>query len=99
LTALRYSKWFPARHTVELLNIRAASCNMPQASSLLAFALIWFGLVLTPGPNRIYLILRSIAQGRTAGLVSLGGGALGFVFYMLCAALGVTALLFAVPYA
>ncbi len=72
---------------------------MPQASSLLAFALISFGLVLTPGPNMIYLISRSITQGRTAGLVSLGGVALGFVFYMLCAAFGVTALLFAIPYA
>jgi threonine/homoserine/homoserine lactone efflux protein len=72
---------------------------MPHASSLLAFALISFGLVLTPGPNMIYLISRSIAQGRTAGLVSLGGVALGFVFYMLCAAFGVTALLFAIPYA
>jgi threonine/homoserine/homoserine lactone efflux protein len=33
-----------------------------------------------------------------AGLVSLGGVALGFVFYMLSAAFGLTALLFAVPY-
>ena len=32
-------------------------------------------------------------------LVSLGGVALGFVFYMLCAAFGITALLFAIPYA
>jgi threonine/homoserine/homoserine lactone efflux protein len=72
---------------------------MPQTSSLLAFALISLGLVLTPGPNVIYLISRSITQGRTAGLVSLGGVALGFVVYMLCAAFGVTALLFAVPYA
>ena len=31
--------------------------------------------------------------------MSLGGVALGFVFYMLCAAFGITALLFAVPYA
>jgi threonine/homoserine/homoserine lactone efflux protein len=31
--------------------------------------------------------------------VSLGGVALGFIFYMLCAAFGITALLFAVPYA
>src|SRR5260370_21819762 len=72
---------------------------MPQASSLLAFALISLGLVLTPGPNMIYLISRSITQGRAAGIVSLGGVALGFVFYMLCAAFGITALLFAVPYA
>ena len=34
-----------------------------------------------------------------AGLISLGGVVLGFVFYMLCAAFGITALLFAVPYA
>jgi threonine/homoserine/homoserine lactone efflux protein len=72
---------------------------MPHASSLLAFALISFGLVLTPGPNMIYLVSRSITQGRAAGIMSLGGVALGFVFYMLCAAFGVTALLLAVPYA
>src|SRR3982074_1851563 len=72
---------------------------MPHLSSLLGFALVSLGMVLTPGPNMIYLISRSIAQGRTAGLVSLGGVALGFVFYMLCAAFGVTALLFAIPYA
>jgi len=72
---------------------------MPQTSSLLAFALISLGLVLTPGPNMIYLISRSITQGPAAGIVSLGGVALGFVFYMLCAAFGITALLFAVPYA
>ncbi|STR34240.1 lysine exporter protein LysE/YggA [Klebsiella grimontii] len=47
----------------------------------------------------IYLISRSLCQGRRAGLVSLGGVALGFVFYMLCAAFGITALIFAVPYA
>lgn len=72
---------------------------MPEISSLLAFALIALGMVLTPGPNMVYLISRSICQGRTAGLISLGGVALGFVFYMLCAALGITAIVMAVPYA
>src|SRR5207244_6642294 len=72
---------------------------MPHLSSLLAFALVSFGMVLTPGPNMIYLISRSITQGPAAGIVSLGGVALGFVFYMLCAAFGITALIFAVPYA
>src|ERR1700754_4116031 len=72
---------------------------MPHLSSLLAFALLSLGMVLTPGPNMIYLISRSISQGRVAGLISLGGVALGFLFYMFCAALGITALLFAVPYA
>jgi threonine/homoserine/homoserine lactone efflux protein len=72
---------------------------MPHTSSVLAFALVSLGIVLTPGPNMIYVISRSITQGASAGLVSLGGVALGFVFYMLCAAFGITALLFAVPYA
>lgn len=72
---------------------------MPETSNLVAYALISLGMVLTPGPNMIYLISRSICQGRMAGLISLGGVALGFLFYMLCAALGITALLLAVPYA
>jgi threonine/homoserine/homoserine lactone efflux protein len=72
---------------------------MPSSAALLAFALVALAMVLTPGPNMIYLISRSITQGRMAGLISLGGVALGFVFYMLCAAFGITALLFAVPYA
>jgi len=72
---------------------------MPELSNLAAFALIALGMVLTPGPNMIYLISRSLSQGPLAGLVSLGGVALGFVFYILCAAFGITALVLAVPYA
>ena len=72
---------------------------MPETSHLLAFAFIALGMVLTPGPNMIYLVSRSISQGPAAGLVSLGGVALGFVIYMLLAAFGITALLMAVPYA
>src|ERR1700744_6089165 len=72
---------------------------MPHLAALLGFALVSFGLVLTPGPNMIYLISRSLTQGPAAGLFSLGGVALGFVFYMLCAAFGITALLLAIPYA
>lgn len=72
---------------------------MPEISSLLAFALICLGMVLTPGPNMIYLISRSIVQGHLAGLISLCGVILGFIVYMLCAAFGITALLFTVPYA
>jgi threonine/homoserine/homoserine lactone efflux protein len=72
---------------------------MPTTANLLAFAAVSFGMVLTPGPNMIYLISRSICQGRVAGLISLGGVALGFVFYMLSAAFGITALLLVVPYA
>lgn len=72
---------------------------MPDLSHLLAFAVIALGMVLTPGPNMIYLVSRSICQGRMAGLISLFGVALGFVVYMLCAATGITAIVVAVPYA
>lgn len=72
---------------------------MPTATNLIAFGLVALGMVLTPGPNMIYLISRSICQGRRAGLISLCGVAAGFLFYMVCAAIGLTALVLAVPYA
>ncbi|TAL54378.1 LysE family translocator [Pandoraea sp.] len=72
---------------------------MPTLSHLIAFGLVALGMALTPGPNMIYLISRSICQGPKAGLVSLAGVALGFVIYLLCAAFGITALLMAVPFA
>jgi threonine/homoserine/homoserine lactone efflux protein len=72
---------------------------MPELSNLVAFSFIALGMVLTPGPNMIYVISRSISQGRRAGLISLGGVGIGFIFYMLCAAFGITGLVMAVPYA
>lgn len=72
---------------------------MISLTALAAFGAVALGMVLTPGPNMAYLVSRSICQGRTAGLISLVGVALGFVTYMLLAAFGITALVFAVPYA
>jgi threonine/homoserine/homoserine lactone efflux protein len=68
-------------------------------ATLAAFGAIALGMVLTPGPNMAYLVSRTICQGRAAGLVSLGGVAVGLVVYMLLAAFGITALLLAVPLA
>jgi threonine/homoserine/homoserine lactone efflux protein len=72
---------------------------MPTSTSLAAFALIALAMVLTPGPNMIYLLSRSVLQGRAAGLISLLGVILGFLVYMLGAALGLTGILLAVPLA
>ena len=72
---------------------------MPDTTAWIGFALIALGMVLTPGPNMIYLVSRSISQGPLAGLISLGGVALGFVFWIIAAAFGITALLIAIPYA
>ena len=72
---------------------------MPSSTNFIEFALVACGMVITPGPNMIYVISRSLSQGYVAGLTSLGGVAMGFVVYMLLAAFGVTAVVVAVPYA
>ena len=72
---------------------------MPTLVTELAFAVICLGMVLTPGPNMVYLISRSISQGKAAGFISLGGVVVGFLIYMLSAAMGITALMMAVPLA
>jgi threonine/homoserine/homoserine lactone efflux protein len=72
---------------------------MPTLANHLQFALVALAMVLTPGPNMIYLVSRSICQGRMAGLISLGGIALGFMVYLLCAAAGITAIFMSVPLA
>jgi threonine/homoserine/homoserine lactone efflux protein len=65
--------------------------------SLLGIAAVALGLVLTPGPNMIYLVSRSITQGRRAGLLSLLGVAAGFLVYLAAAAAGLAAVFVAVP--
>lgn len=72
---------------------------MIPASDLLLFAGAALLMVLTPGPNMIYLISRTICQGRRAGTISLLGVAAGFFLHMFAAALGMTALLMAIPLA
>ena len=68
-------------------------------NELLLFALAAFGLVISPGPNMIYLISRSITQGRKAGLISLAGVICGFLFHIIMVSFGLTVVLFTIPYA
>ncbi|MEV6838559.1 LysE family translocator [Streptomyces sp. NPDC051133] len=70
---------------------------MVEVSGVLGVAAVALGMVLTPGPNMIYLVSRSITQGRRAGLISLGGVALGFMVYLLAANLGLSVVFTAVP--
>ena len=69
------------------------------AHDVLMFAAACLMMVLTPGPNMIYLISRSICQGRKAGVTSLLGVVAGFFVHMLAAAIGLTAVFLAVPLA
>ncbi|MEU4323998.1 LysE family translocator [Nonomuraea dietziae] len=68
-----------------------------MTGGLIGITLVSLGMVLTPGPNMIYLISRSIAQGRRAGLVSLTGVVLGFTIYLTATCLGLTAIFALVP--
>ncbi|MDB5412619.1 MAG: lysine transporter LysE [Rubritepida sp.] len=72
---------------------------MPSLQTLLVFAALSAGLAITPGPNMLYLVSRALAQGTRAGMVSMAGCATGSAAIMLFAAGGITAALFAIPYA
>ena len=65
----------------------------------LLFVVACAALAITPGPNLVYLVARTVAQGRRAGLVSLAGTTTGFLAHVLAAAFGLSALLAAVPVA
>ncbi|WP_345469022.1 LysE family translocator [Actinoallomurus oryzae] len=69
-----------------------------SSASVLGMSLTALVMVLTPGPNMIYLVSRSISHGRGAGLVSLTGTGVGFVVYMLMANLGLAVVFVAVPW-
>jgi threonine/homoserine/homoserine lactone efflux protein len=72
---------------------------MVDQHNLMGFSLVVLGMALTPGPNMMYVVSRSISQGWLSGMISVSGVALGFLCYMLAAAFGITALMFAVPFA
>ncbi|RNB89658.1 LysE family translocator [Brevibacillus fluminis] len=71
---------------------------MVSLGTLLTFAFVSLGMVCSPGPNMIYLLSRSISQGRTAGFISLLGVVLGFFVYVIATMLGLSALFVTVPY-
>src|SRR5690242_5498624 len=68
---------------------------MPAWSTILLFMLTALGLLLIPGPSVLYVVTRSVSQGRRAGLVSVGGIELAGLTHALAAALGLSALLLA----
>ncbi|MFC9892662.1 LysE family translocator [Nocardia sp. NPDC127579] len=70
---------------------------MVETAAILGVAAAALGLVLTPGPNMMYLVSRTVSQGRRAGLISLSGVAAGFAVYLAAAAVGITAVFAVVP--
>src|SRR4029450_4708823 len=66
---------------------------MPEPSTLAVFVLAAVVLLVTPGPAVLYIVARSVEQGRWAGLVSALGVHVGTLVHVSAAALGVSALL------
>ena len=65
---------------------------MPAPATLLVFALAASVLVAIPGPNHIYIVTRSIAQGRRIGLASAFGVETGTLVHISAATVGLSAL-------
>lgn len=70
---------------------------MVSLTAVAGLAVVALGMVLLPGPNMMYLVSRTITQGRRAGYVSLGGVAAGFAVYAAAATAGLTAVFAIVP--
>jgi threonine/homoserine/homoserine lactone efflux protein len=66
---------------------------MPEFANVAVFVAAALVLLLTPGPAVLYIVARSIDQGRRAGLVSMLGVHAGTLVHIAAAAAGVSALL------
>jgi threonine/homoserine/homoserine lactone efflux protein len=62
-------------------------------SQLVLFVAASLALIVTPGPDMIYVITRGIGQGRGAGLLSALGVSLGIIVHTTFAALGLSVVL------
>ncbi len=66
---------------------------MPDFTHITLFILASLVLLITPGPAVLYIIARSVDQGRRAGLVSVCAIEVGNFMHVIAAALGLSALL------
>jgi threonine/homoserine/homoserine lactone efflux protein len=66
---------------------------LPEWSSLGIFVVAALVLLLTPGPAVLYIVTRSIDQGRRAGLISMLGVHVGTLGHVAAASAGLSALL------
>ncbi len=66
---------------------------MIDPTAYLLFLGASLALLLTPGPAVLYIVARSVEQGRTGGLVSVAGVGLGNLAHVVAAAIGVSAII------
>ena len=66
---------------------------MFDPSTLIVFIAAAGALLIVPGPAVLYIVTRSIDQGRRAGIASVLGISVGTLFHVFAAALGLSAIL------
>jgi threonine/homoserine/homoserine lactone efflux protein len=75
------------------------SALLPEPAALGVFLVAMFLVNITPGPDMLYVIGRSLGQGRVAGLVAALGIGAGCIVHIVAAALGLAAVLEHAPLA
>ncbi len=70
---------------------------MPDLNSLISFAIASFALLVIPGPAVLYIINRSVSDGRSIGFAGVLGIELGTFMHVLAATAGLSAILAASP--
>jgi threonine/homoserine/homoserine lactone efflux protein len=66
---------------------------VPDLSTLGLFVAASLAMLLLPGPSVVYIVTRSVVQGRRAGIMSMLGVEVGTLFHVLAAAVGLSAVL------
>lgn len=66
---------------------------MPSSTTIAAFATASFILLIIPGPAVLYIVNRSVSDGRKAGLSAVAGLSLGNTVHAIAAAAGLSAVL------
>lgn len=70
---------------------------MPEIENLGVFLVAAISMNMTPGPDTLYVLARSVGQGWRAGVVSVLGGSTGRLVHTFATALGLSALLVSSP--
>lgn len=66
---------------------------MPDINAIVTFAIASLALLLIPGPAVIYVLNRSVSDGREAGLAAVAGLELGNLVHVIAASVGLSAVL------
>ena len=70
---------------------------LPTLDTMMVFTAATFALLIVPGPSVVYVMTRSIEQGRSAGITAMLGLETGALIHVLAAATGLASLLAASP--